>query len=35
MKQIDLEYLCTVIGNFSGIPIRLFMGKDFNFSAPL
>ncbi|MGM9666363.1 MAG: helix-turn-helix domain-containing protein [Eubacteriales bacterium] len=24
MKNIDLEYVCTVIGNLSGIPIRLF-----------
>lgn len=24
MKNIDLQYICTVIGNLSGIPIRLF-----------
>ena len=24
MKQLDLEYLCTVIGNLSGIPIRIY-----------
>lgn len=24
MKNIDLKYICTVIGNLSGIPIRLF-----------
>ncbi len=24
MKKLDLEYICTVIGNLSGIPIRLF-----------
>ena len=24
MKNIDLQYICTVIGNLAGIPIRLF-----------
>lgn len=24
MKKLDLQYLCTVIGNLSGIPIRLY-----------
>lgn len=24
MKNIDLKYICTIIGNLSGIPIRLF-----------
>lgn len=24
MRQIDLQYICTVIGNLSGIPIRIF-----------
>ena len=24
MKNIDLIYLCTVIGNLSGIPIRIY-----------
>ena len=24
MENIDLRYLCTVIGNLSGIPIRLY-----------
>ncbi len=28
MKNIDLKYICTVIGNLSGIPIRLFHGED-------
>ena len=32
MKQIDLEYLCTVIGNLSGIPIRLYDGETLVFS---
>lgn len=27
MKNIDLKYICTVIGNLSGIPIRLFEGQ--------
>lgn len=28
MEQLDLPYLCTVIGNLSGIPIRLFRGRE-------
>ena len=28
MKQLDLTYLCTVIGNLSGIPVRLFRGSE-------
>ncbi len=28
MKNIDFEYLCTVIGNLAGVPIRLFRGKE-------
>ena len=32
MKQIDWEYLCTVIGNLSGIPIRLYDGETLVFS---
>ena len=28
MKNIDLNYLCTVIGNLSGIPIRVFHGEE-------
>ena len=27
MEPIDLKYLCTTIGNLSGIPIRIFEGK--------
>lgn len=27
MKNIDLKYICTVIGNLSGIPIRLFYDR--------
>lgn len=26
MKNIDINYLCTVIGNLSGVPIRLYDG---------
>ena len=28
MEHLDLPYLCTVIGNLSGIPIRLFQGQE-------
>lgn len=28
MEQIDLEYLCTVIGNLAGVPIRCFRGGE-------
>lgn len=28
MKDIDFNYLCTVIGNLSGIPIRVFDGEN-------
>lgn len=28
MKNVDLEYLCTVIGNLSGIPIRIYDGDE-------
>ncbi len=31
MKNLDLHYLCTVIGNLSGIPIRLYDGKELVF----
>ena len=27
MKSIDLQYICTTIGNLSGIPIRFYQGK--------
>ncbi|MGN1024635.1 MAG: helix-turn-helix domain-containing protein [Lachnospiraceae bacterium] len=27
MEDVDLEYLCKVIGNLSGVPIRLFQGE--------
>lgn len=27
MEHIDLRYLCTTIGNLSGIPVRIFEGK--------
>ena len=26
MKNIDLEYLCSVIAGLSGIPVRIFDG---------
>ncbi len=35
MVNIDLEYLCTVIGNLSGIPIRLYKEKMLAFSHSL
>lgn len=28
MERLDLPYLCTVIGNLAGIPIRLFWGRE-------
>lgn len=28
MKRIDLEYLCRVIGNLAGIPIRIYRNKN-------
>ncbi|MDD6033106.1 MAG: helix-turn-helix domain-containing protein [Oscillospiraceae bacterium] len=28
MKDMDLQYLCKIIGNLSGIPIRLYDGPD-------
>ena len=28
MERLDLPYLCTVIGNLSGVPVRLFHGKE-------
>lgn len=31
MKNIDLKYICTTIGNLSGIPIRLFCGEEQTF----
>ena len=27
MENLDLQYLCTVIGNLSGVPIRLYDGE--------
>ncbi len=35
MVEIDLEYLCTVIGNLSGIPIRLYQNDKLVFSHSL
>ena len=31
MENLDLRYLCTVIGSLSGIPIRVFRGEDQTF----
>ena len=31
MKNIDLQYLCTVIGNLAGVPIRYYQGEDLVF----
>ena len=31
MGSIDLRYLCTTIGNLSGIPIRIFEGRQLTF----
>lgn len=32
MENLDLQYLCTVIGNLSGVPIRLYEGETLKFS---
>lgn len=32
MENIDLQYLCTAIGNLCGIPIRLYEGETLQFS---
>ena len=29
--QIDLPYLCTTIGNLSGVPVRIFEGEKLTF----
>lgn len=31
MKHVDLQYLCTVIGNLTGMPIRVFSGEELLF----
>ena len=28
MENLDVPYLCTVIGNLSGVPIRLYEGQE-------
>ena len=28
---IDLEYLCTVIGNMAGVPVRIYTNKQLTF----
>lgn len=30
-KELDLEYLCTVIGNMAGVPIRIYENHQLNF----
>ena len=38
MNRLDLPYICTVMGDLSGIPIRLYQGDEeilFHFSVPL
>ena len=32
MENLDLQYLCAVIGNLSGVPIRLYDGKILKFT---
>ena len=27
MKDMDLKYICKVIGNLSGVPIRVYQGE--------
>lgn len=36
MKTIDIPYLCTTIGNLSGVPVRVFRGEElaFYYSVP-
>ena len=29
--QINLPYLCTTIGNLSGVPVRIFEGESLTF----
>lgn len=31
MNNVDLPYICKVIGNLSGIPVRIFHGKELSF----
>lgn len=31
MKELDIDYLCTAIGNLSGIPVRIFKGDELVF----
>lgn len=31
MMQINLPYLCTIIGNLSGVPVRIFDGENLTF----
>ena len=35
MENLDLQYLCTVIGNLSGVPIRIYDSKTLKFSYSL
>lgn len=31
MEHMDLQYLCTIIGNLTGIPIRIYQGESLTF----
>ena len=31
MKNIDMKYICKMIGNLSGVPIRVFQGESLFF----
>ena len=31
MKKLDLEYLCRVIGNLAGIPVRIYNEREQSF----
>ena len=35
MQSIDMPYLCTVIGNLSGIPVRWYEGETQRFAYAL
>lgn len=35
MENLDLEYICTIIGNLSGIPIRLYKNDEQVYYHPL
>lgn len=31
MKKLDIHYLCRIIGDLSGVPIRVYVGEDLDF----